>query len=209
MVPPVVHTSRSRRLTTTPTSPTLSGLARILSSEPLPQIPFFRGMDPQRVPPEIEGYARNLHIFLKNIFGKFTATNIITTINNGGDSGLVVLQYPIHYTGTDTITVTLNSTRDWRDYAFLNLSKMSSTRDGLRSSTPLDKDVGEYSGETSDLIVLSDGSIDVRAHVDGTTGVLSVDISPSGHQEYFILINLLAYGKIPTTGEFLSKGNGL
>lgn len=185
----------------------VEGLIKILSAEVLPLYPKLRE---QRWQVELERYIQELHQYLRRQNGKFTAQNLINTIG-GGNSPFFEIKVAYHYVGTNTVTFSVDATRDWRDYAFLNFSKMSTTRNGLRGVTTLDKDSGEYSGETSDLVVMDDGTLRVTVNVDGTTGEISCTITngPTAHEDYYILITLEAYALIPNSGDFVSKGNGL
>lgn len=60
----------------------LSGLANILSAEKMPRRPEVRGPEPIV---EIENWVVRLENYLRRLFGKFTAENIISTIINEGD----------------------------------------------------------------------------------------------------------------------------
>ncbi len=95
----------------------LSGLASILSSEPMPQVPMFRTNDPVRIAAEMELYVRNLHQFLRRLFGRFTATNLITTINQGTGIGFRrVIEKRIRYiaSSNEHVYVTVDDQFDWR-----------------------------------------------------------------------------------------------
>lgn len=199
----------------TSTSETLSGLARILSNEPLPQLPNFRsGDDAHKYAKEIESYTRNLHVYLKRLFGHFTATNIITTINNNGGVGGFTKTFNVnyHYEGTNDISIVIDSTTDWRNYAFFNYGRMASSYAGLTTggASSTDDDNAEFPCDSSDMMVMSAGGVDARVHVDTGTGVLTLDIQVSGvHAEAFITLSLFAFNKVPAEASFTSKGNGL
>jgi hypothetical protein len=200
---------------------TLSGLARILSSEPFPLKPMFRGMKPDRVPAEMEKWTQNLEIWLKKLVGKFTATNIITTIGQGGTGiGFArVVSKSFHYKGTDDATLVIDNGYDWRkSYSFLagiqasetsaaavisgpdvNYTRVANNSGAIVFTTPFTTDASwnTISGIGSPAFVIeNDGSLTIKAN---STGV---------HREYWVTFTLMAITGVPVGSSFVSAGNG-
>lgn len=202
-----------------PTPQSLSGLASILSSEPLPTVPMFRTMDATRIAAEVEQYVRNLHIYLRRLFGRFTATNIITTINKGGGTTgfdkIINLDY--HYVGTNNLTgILIDDSKNWNDYAWYVIARLTQaggTRDDILGTTGTFLNSGfiwpkncSPPGVLVDLI----GVIEVLINVDPTTGAITMDlVGSASHQDVFFQINLLGIAKVPASASFVFVGNGL
>lgn len=205
-------------MATTKTSPTLSGLSRILSNEPLPELPVFRKVSTERVANEMEQYVRNLHSFLKRLFGKFTATNIITTINEGG-GGIgydKVVNLGFKFKGTNaSTTVIADSTFDWRECKIDFNGVAAPTYAGFRSGIA-NETVGDgfyYPNSVAGLIFsLNASTITFDVSVDAATGNLLVKASNGStpvSDTAFLQLTLKAYGKIVASADCPQIGNGL
>lgn len=85
-------------------------LARILSSEPLPLHPT-ELRDGVYSKAAIDKYIRDLHNYLRRLFGFFTAGNLVTEINNGdGSDSFAQTQWRAAYVGAGTATTLPNLT---------------------------------------------------------------------------------------------------
>lgn len=196
----------------------LSGLARILSSQPLPLTPMFRTDDPTRIAAEMEMYARNLQIYLQDLFGQLTAENLITTINNGGGIGFdKVIKKLYLYEGTDgsAVHVTLDSTIDWRECAVLWTGRANADLDDLKNNmTTVDPELIQACNTSYDydLFQIGDGSSEptgvVYVNTDGNLKMrISNPSSPSSVSGY-IFVFAAAFGRIGSITA-TSVGNGL
>lgn len=195
---------------------TLSGLARILSSEPLPLCPMFRTMSQPRLPAEMEKWVGDLYNWLKKLFGKFTATNLITTINEGGIAfGFKkVVEMKIHYiaSGTETALVTIDDTFDWRQGAILyhQRSDTSIVSDLINldfTNSSIDLEIASTTGGSYpltvksgpngiDLVVASNGNLQIR--YNNVTGALDL--------QFYIFV--AAVGHVSDAQTKVTFGNG-
>lgn len=202
------------------TPQTLSGLASILSSEPLPQTPMFETLDPRRIANEMEKYVRDLHIYLHRLFGRFTATNIITTINQGGTlPRQIAVIY--HYVGDDTgLTVTVDSNFDWREVARLIHVRIADTLENLQhfvddpdavtlydSGSNRSGDYGFFGPPAGDTQFSTDLSVIVGETI---AGVLQLQVNNSSglHREGYIFIGVMAVSRVSSSIVPTSIGNG-
>lgn len=196
----------------------LSGLASILSSEPMPQMPMLRTTDSVRIAAEMELYVRNLHLFLKRLFGRFTATNVLNTINQGTGFGFdKVIHKSFHYSGTNGPTIILDSSYDWRRVLGFFFRIQASS---VSASAVISAPDQVYCGVHSILGVPPAFPFSAFTYND-TTATQSIDIETDGkiqtgfngtgvHQEFWIDIVLAAIvGVEVNNSSFASSGDGL
>ncbi len=199
----------------------LSGLASILSSEPMPQMPMFRTLDPSRIANEIEQYVRNLHIYLTRLFGRFTATNIITTINQGnGGMGLgfdKIIHKSFHYIGTNSPTIVLDTSYDWRrGLGFMYRVQASTVSAAAVISNPdlvfcgFHTLSGAFTGYPLVTFTYSDTSATQSVDIQTDGSIQTQFNGTSIHQEFWIDIVLAAIvGVEKVSASFAASGNGL
>ena len=94
----------------------VEGLIKILSQEVLPLYPKLREKNWYV---ELERYIQELHQYLRRQNGKFTAQNLINTIQGGGLGFQRVVEKRIRYiaTSNETVFVTIDDQFDWRTTA--------------------------------------------------------------------------------------------
>jgi hypothetical protein len=196
----------------------ISGLARILSSQPLPLTPMFRTNDPVRIASELEQYVRNLHIYLADLFGQLTAENLITTINQGGGLGfdkIVKKQYL--YSGTDTnLTVTLDNSIDWREGVVIGYARTADTLEDLYTEAnafgPAFYELGGI-GTVYPFAVFqagngSDPTGGVYVDTDGSLKMTILNSNAPGHDEGYIHVFVAMIARTGNVSTVVDVGNG-
>lgn len=199
----------------------LSGLATILSSQPIPAVPMFRTMDPARVASEMELFSRNLFNYLKRLYGAFTATNIITTINQGS-SGLGFLKSWTnhwHYYGSnDNVQVTLDNTKDWLPYVMSTVMISATTKSDLINTagapTRNEKYTWGAQGRTAnrqiDVVTSPGNAYDVTLLTNSSGNlILNFGNISGAHFEYYTFTHIVALAKIDSVASYASVGNGV
>lgn len=97
----------------------VEGLIKILSGEVLPLYPKLRE---KNWFVELERYIQELHLYLRRQNGKFTAQNLINTINTGGGIGFQrVVEKRLRYiaNANENVYVTIDDGFDWRTTTIL------------------------------------------------------------------------------------------
>jgi hypothetical protein len=196
----------------------LSGLARILSNQPLPLTPMFRTDDPTRIAAEMEQFIRNLYAYLAELFGQLTAENLITTINQGGGFGFdKVVRGLYFFDGSDAgpFEYTLDSSIDWRECGILFFGRTAATLSDLKNNiltTDPELLQGSATSYSKTLLQVGDGASEPTGLLEvASDGKLKFTISnpqsPSSDSGY-IYVWAAAFGRIGST-TVTTLGNGL
>ncbi len=200
---------------------TLSGLARILSTEPLPLCPMFRTMDAPRLPAEMEKWVGDLYNWLKKLFGKFTAENIITTINQGGGSGVLKTVTKVyHFDGDNgSVTATIDDLVDWREFGILVHMRIADTLDNLQHFVDDPDTTAVFVGGSNSAYLytaasVADGafSTNLTANLnvlsDGSLQLEIINTSGGGtHNEGYIAVSVAAVCQIGSSVTSIGNGN--
>jgi hypothetical protein len=191
----------------------ISGLARILSSEPLPQMPMFRTDDPQRIAAEMEQYARNVHNYLIRLFGNFTATNIIQTIinENGGAYARIITKY-LHVKTTSPDLIVLDDQYDWRG-TFVGVSYLMHTTNGTLLVTEPEEVFAEFLSYNVSTVPGSEYPFTLKTISPNFGGDIQIEedgrlvLNINGTGESFIGISIIAFARIAQPNVYVQVGN--
>lgn len=201
----------------TPLKPNIEGLIRLLSSEAQPKYPDLRRVD---WAVSLEKWIKELTLYLQKIFGKFTATNIIETIIENGGTGLgfgKIVHKSYHYKGTNTLTVVLDDTFDWRASlgAFCRITASNTgVIDNATNPTYISQGnssiIAPFGGFPFTIFPFQDIGGVKNITIDAT-GKLLADLNGSGvHVEYWIDFVVAACLPVSNNAaEYSLQGNGL